>query len=375
MRLSVLLLAALPACSSGATKAGSATSSDSAAPGDSGAPEEACDAATWEDCAWASRAHGVLRFPASSTEPGLTLSDPSTGRELPVLVRVPEGEHGPLPVVIWSHGGGFDDAGHTRGREWGEVLAAHGLAVVHVAHVELVPDTRRTVCALGGVPDPECQAEVALFGAIARPRDVVTVIDGLDEVSAWLQAQGGPALDSATVLTAGHSAGSQAGLVLAGAVREIAPSVPRYSDPDPRPVATLGLSPQGPDHSGFFDTGTESSWDGLTRPTLLMTGDNDENPSNTDLTGPVRREAFEGLGGTDGAQHLLYSTLSVGNHGSYNLETAPAGDPELERLEAALQSTARAFADAHLRGDALAAAWLASDAPARLAGAADWESR
>ena len=333
---------------------------------------DACFVGNWSDCVWPSSDQSFELWPDAMGE-RYTLTDAITLRTLPILVRAPTDVLGPVPVVIWSHGGGFHETGHTQGSAWSELLAAHGVAVIHVAHVELTDDSRRELCRFGGALDSECVPGIVSFGAIARPRDIIAVLNDLAGISTWLEGEGGPELDPTRVLVAGHSAGSQAGLMLGGAVRELTPSVTRYRDNDSRPIGTIGVSPQGPGFNSFFVDSDESSWDEVDIPTLLITGKNDLNPGSPTLTGANRRQPFDYLPGGEGEQHLLYSTLSVGNHGSFNLGTDPAGDQNLERLEEALSSTVRAFVDAHLRLDSDAAAWLASDAALAIAGGeAEW---
>lgn len=103
-----------------------------------------------------------------------------------------------------------------------------------------------------------------------------------------------------------------------------------------------------------------------------MTGDNDVKPSKPDLTGADRRIAYERQP-ADGSRYLLYSKLppGVGGHPTYDLEDLASADPRVVRLSRAIQSTARAFLDATLNGDAAAKAWLESDHAAVLAGDAE----
>ena len=47
---------------------------------------------------------------ASGTELTYEVRDETTRRVLPLLIRYPANVAGPLPVVFWSHGGGFGAA-------------------------------------------------------------------------------------------------------------------------------------------------------------------------------------------------------------------------------------------------------------------------
>src|SRR5688572_22693349 len=56
-------------------------------------------------------------------------------RDVPIAIRRPRGKPGPLPVVIWVHGGG---EGHTNPvtsmEEWSQVTAAAGYLSIAGAH-------------------------------------------------------------------------------------------------------------------------------------------------------------------------------------------------------------------------------------------------
>lgn len=323
------------------------------------------------DCTWPSLERAITRLPANAADEVYIVRDSTTERALPLVVRFPTGQAGPAPVVLWSHGGGFADDGHTASTEWGEAIAAHGFVVIHVAHVTLTDDSRRALCRFAAVDAGECVPGELSFGTIARPRDLIAVLDDLAQVEAWVGERGGPAFDAGRVAIAGHSAGSQGGLVLGGAVRTLSATVTRYRDADPRVIATIGMSPQGPGHNGFFAEEDETSWDDVTLPALLITGVSDINRGNPDSPdGENRRLAFQHLPG--GGQYLLYAHTTAGAHDTYNLGDIDAQNPELQSLNEAMTSTVRAFLDARLRDDGQAEAWLASDAPRILAGDAEW---
>ena len=136
------------------------------------------------------------------------------------------------------------------------------------------------------------------------------------------------------------------------------------------------MSPSGPGFGGLYDEGGTTSWDAMRGPFLMATGTNDQKPLKPELTGAIRRLPFEAQP-ADSERWLLYSNLAVGigGHGTYNLGDLDSRDERVQRLSAAIASSALAVLDAHLRDDARARAWLASDDARVLAGDLDWLSR
>jgi dienelactone hydrolase len=260
-----------------------------------------CSPESLDDCEYPSR--GV-----SYTERvGISVTEPVSGRELPLLARIPEGP-GPFPTIVWSHGGGFNDTGHRQAEQWGDALASHGYAVIHIAHATLTTEAGLALCAACSVPANECapgededaNGLVALF----KTHDVVAVLDALPMLSDASVAAGGPAIDLERVAVAGWSAGARAPIVAHGAVFYPSMSAPVYSMVHSLPKAAVAMSPVGPDYGGFFDTGSDNTWQGMRGPVLMATGDNDLKTSKPDLTGEDRRVAFEKQP-ADGSRWLL----------------------------------------------------------------------
>ena len=331
----------------------------------------ACSSTNVDACEYPSRG---LSF---TVRQGLSVTDALTGRELLLLARVPDGP-GPFPVVVWSHGGGFNAAGHQNSVEWGEALAHHGYAVIHIAHIPLTAESAQAFCDLGKVPPAECgtsggDEDATGLVALVKTRDVITVLDALPSLSDASVKAGGPAIDLTRVVVAGWSAGSRAPVVTHGAVFLPSPSAPAMTMTHSLPVAAVALSPMGPGYAGFFDDGTSNTWQNMRGPVLMLTGDNDIKPSKPELTGADRRIAFEKQP-ADGSRWLLYSHLppGVGSHPTFNLEDQSSSDERLSRLSRALRSSVYAFLDARVSGDAAAQAWLDGDDAKILAGDADW---
>lgn len=349
-----------------------------------GADTAAADSTAAPDAAACDTDPAACAYPSkgltSQEIDGYSVDEPVTGRSLPLRARVPEGE-GPFPVVIWSHGGGLNNSGHTQSGAWGKHVASHGYVVLHLAHTESDPTSRQAACEAAKVPLAECgDADKGddddLLLAVFRALDTVAVLDALPKLSKWSTDKGGPALDLDRIALAGWSGGSRGPAVLMGATTQPSQTGPTFGLDDPRVKAGLQLSPTGPGFGGFYDEGGKTSWDTTRGPVLLMTGENDVKPNKPGLNGPVRRFPFSAMP-QDGARWLLYSNLpvGVGEHGTYNLDSANSSDERVLRLTAALRSTALAFLDATLRDDPAAKAWLSSGKAGALAGDADWENR
>jgi dienelactone hydrolase len=319
----------------------------------------------------------ACEYPAGAvevTKQTIMVTEPVTGRALPVLVRKPAGT-GPGPVVVWSHGGGLNDDGHLLSPEWGDTLAAHGFVVLSIGHAEVKTMTaQQALCAEGVVPTAECAApadEDSGFIALVKARDVIAVLEALPTLQL-----AGAELDLGRVAVMGWSAGARGPLVTHGTRFLPTASAPIYAAPHARPVAVVALSPMGPGYGGFYDGPSGSSWDQVRGPVFVATGDNDTKASKPDLTGATRRIAWERQP-ADGKRWLLYSKLpdGTGGHGTYNLGDLRSSDARVVRFSRALRSAVLAFLDAELRGDARARAWLDSGDARTLAGDADWAQK
>jgi hypothetical protein len=92
-------------------------------------------------------------------------------------------------LVVWSHGGGFNQAGHKQAAEWGTTLAKHGYAVLHVAHVPPTLESAAALCELGSVPPADCTVDAASdeddngLIALVKTLDVIAVLDRLPQLS------------------------------------------------------------------------------------------------------------------------------------------------------------------------------------------------
>ncbi len=274
------------------------------------------------------------------------------GRTIPIRARWSQealDAGGMLPVVVWVHGGDADVNGRLGSREWSETLARAGYVVVHPSIVPRDATARNALWAEFGLqPD---QAVACAFNPVFvdRPRDTSAVIDALTSLPAQFPALAGR-LDLARVAVAGHSFGAFTSRAVAGARLDLCPSgtgAPvgwpfrdvRFTDP--RPIAFLALSPQGPGRLAFF----EDSFGVLDRPEFMATGRGDVTPAETPAD---RLRSFQLI--APRGKYLLYIDDDRATHATFNLNepTAPQFDPWL-------QSHVLAFLGAEVRGDPVSA--------------------
>jgi acetyl esterase/lipase len=286
----------------------------------------------------------------------------SLPRTISFAIRTPNGLAGPLPVVIWSHGGA---EGHldplTALSEWGELTARAGYISVGIAHAPRPTFAVSSLCNALGIPD--CTTFKYLNWD--RPHDISKVIDRL----AAINAAAGPLqgrINMNKIAVGGHSAGSGGTLSVAGAVRFFANTPKALADP--RPVAFLAFSPQGPGSEGFFETDFQfphTSWDNISRPVLAGTGDGDNtcNPAaECSGTSPsVRRISYDQM--PTGGKYLMHIHDTDTFHGLFGFNIAECvsrgvAPGKCNAFRQWLASSALAFLDAHVRGSVAAKGWL-----------------
>ncbi len=271
-------------------------------------------------------------------------------RSFKILIRYPIGAPSLLPLIVWSHGGGYLNTGHHGQEEWGNALASAGYAVIHIAHAE---DELGSHCVALQIPADECElsdltTEVSEGGTLLslwydRPRDSSAVLDDLDKI----EKASGLIFDRERIGTGGHSGGTSGAMSLAGALLDVSPSVHDLYSADPRFKAFLINSPQGIDYIGM----TEHSWDNVHAPMLIATGANDNSAGEQARS---RLDPWNHLAGPN--QYLLYIDSPGATHSTFGLDVD--GTPG---LKAYIATTGIAFFDAYLRGLPEALAWLNSD--------------
>lgn len=274
--------------------------------------------------------------------------DVAHARTIPIRVRHPvEAAAGDalLPVVVWVHGGNADPDGRLGSRDWSEALVRAGYVVVHPSIMPRDAAARQALWAEFGLSPTDATACEFNPVYVDRPRDTSAVLDALADLGAVVPALQGR-VDLSRIAVAGHSFGAYTARAVAGARLDLCPTgtgAPPdwpYRDVqfgDPRPLAFVALSPQGPGRFAFF----EQSFGVLQRPEFMATGAGDATVGED----PVDRLAsFDLL--PPGGKHLLYIDDLRATHAAFNLNEPLALD-----FEPWLVSIVIAFVDAHVRGD------------------------
>jgi|GEM_PF-3215052 len=321
-------------------------------------------------------------------------------------VRIPANAEPSTPIVIWSHGGasGKDDPSRVA-NEFGDLMMEGGYVNIAIAHAPRPIATYEDLCRAIGQTRDVCRGgacerddDCTNFdgGSCAagqcryfkplnwdRPHDFAALLDVITDPESAVAA----VADVASIVYAGHSAGAGSTLMVAGAVRQYGEQVHLLHDP--RPIAFISGSPQGPEDDGF--TAQSFTGDGcirlaedpahcLTRPHLIMTGAGD------DTTGHVaedRREAYVQL--PEGDKYLFWNTEEAARHTTFEHKADACerydgpGAVDAARCQTYLiwsRSAILAFLDAHTRADASASAYLVGDSLELLsAQALEWESK
>lgn len=304
-------------------------------------------------------------------------------RTVRMAFRVPLGAPEPMPVVIWSHGGAYgqNDPQHVA-QEWSQVTARAGYLTVSVAHEGRRRASREALCAAAPLLVDPIACENFKFLQWDRPHDLAAVMSELERLNGTPEFLG--KIDLSRIALAGHSAGAGGIVTVAGADRRFTNVA--LDSSDPRPVAFVALSPQGPGAEGFFDTDfgrPEHSWVGVARPVLALTGDGDATCDAIDEPGScfgnspfIRRVVFERLPAGD--KYQMYVKDSDVFHALFDLKTSECAAKGVDAATCTaaaewLTSTTLAFLDAHVRRDVDALTWLQSDAIERASlGVVQW---
>lgn len=172
------------------------------------------------------------------------VTDPKRSREIAYRLYWPDGATGPLPVLLFSHGGDGNTTGHTVAPHLGTEWAKHGFLAIHLNH-------RPSATILQHERD--------------RPADVSYVLDRLEAGSLPLPPGLAGTADLSRVGHAGHSWGAYTSHAVGGAVFD------QGSFRDPRIRAIAPISPQGPGGFGAFDRGPDdNSWKDVPVPAYTL---------------------------------------------------------------------------------------------------------
>lgn len=263
----------------------------------------------------------------------LYLLDAGRDRNIGVKIYHPLDQAGPLPVVLFSHGLGGSQWGYAY---LGRHLAAHGYISIHCTHPGsdwLLWDGKGFGTAMANLR--KAQADPAIWRE--RPQDLRFILDRVAVLEQQAPVLSGR-FDMTRIAVAGHSLGAYTALALAG----LRPTLPegQVDLADPRPCAFVAMSPQG--SGGFQQPG---AWATITRPVLLLTGTEDEQPMGGSDHGLAwRMEAWEGIPEglksllvIEGATHMAFAGGGMGER------------PDAAKMAAICQAVT-AFLDARLGG-------------------------
>lgn len=273
----------------------------------------------------------------------LTWRDTSRGRDIPVLIRLPDAP-GPRPVVIISHGLG----GSREGLVYlGEGLARAGFVAIHLQHA----GTDEAVWLEQG-DDALRRAGSDSAAALAR------LLDGAFATGEAIRRGGLPGdalagrVDPARMGVAGHSYGAWTVQHLLG--QGIA--MPRLNVPDRRLRAGIALSPVPPRR------GVAVALPRMTAPLLHMTGTADSSPLD-DVTWEQRTLPYRL---TEGAPAVLV-VLRGARHASFAGAPSPGARWSDPTWHPRILALSLLFLRAMLLDEAAARAELAAGAPGLLA--------
>jgi dienelactone hydrolase len=245
------------------------------------------------------------------------LRDESRRRTIPLFITYPTGSSGPFPVIVFSHGAGG--------------------AGPNVAGITSAWSERGYVCINPSHQDQQ-QREEGSQAVTTRVRDVKHILDSFGELM-QRYPELSSRIDGARVGIAGHSLGALTAQIIAGAKAEGGDLT------DERPRAFILLSPQGVGMYGL----TESSWSGMARPALSVTGSLDRGMRGQ---GPEWRMDPFRLSPAGDKFHLYFEGA---HHGSFTGRYASAGaGPRSDHRQAdifsQLTEVSAAFWDAYLKG-------------------------
>jgi len=267
-------------------------------------------------------------------------------RVLPVRIRVPKGEAGALPVVLFSHGLGGSREG---GSLWGEHWASHGYLVIHLQH----PGSDES---LWKAKQGDANAAMDSLRSGATPGQFTLRLEdvrfALDEI-ARRQAAGDPVLgraDLSRVGMSGHSFGSVTTLALVGQ-RFVRAGAGEPLLIEPRIRAAIAFSPNARQRAG--DPATQ--FGSIRLPVLMLTGTRDGDVLGDGTTPEARTKPFEHMP-PPGKVLAVFEGGDHGVFGGHDMRRAvTARDRE---IRSDVKALTLAFWNAHLRNEPRSLTWL-----------------
>jgi hypothetical protein len=323
--------------------------------------------AGFPNCLYSPQAQTTFTGAATSTTYRDLAGD---NRIVGLYLRIPEGISAALPVVIWSHPDTTTGDPSTRMALWSEATARAGYLTITVAHPLREVSRAAEICTRLRLEDEACFA-IGLANW-DWPNDLREVLNWLERANTAADSPLRGRVDLRRIVVAGHDDGSNAAISLAGAKRLLVSQDRRRPNEftDPRPVAFIALSPQGPLIDGFYDYDyfqPNHSWMQVTRPVLMAfsAGDNTCPFGGQCAQGSSsarRRVAYDLL--PAGNKHLLYIKTTRCSHeliGTLDASACVAAGIESElctSMAAWLRASVLAFLDAQLRNRESARTWL-----------------
>lgn len=224
-------------------------------------------------------------------------------REIPLKIYYPVGKEN-SPVIIFSHGWSESNASY-------EYLAAywasHGYTVILPTHYGI---DRSSVGIVLGWPIKIAAHTKQRDKAENSPLDVKKVIDSLPLIQEKIPALKGR-IKTEQMAMAGHSWGSYATMILAGAKPTIVPDADMKNLKENRFKAFLNISPQGSNPDWGF---TASSWNKIESPTLILRGAADKEVPPWSRPPEWRDESFNNLSSKGGDK---YKVVIEGNDATH----------------------------------------------------------
>lgn len=270
----------------------------------------------------------------------LKIKDAQRGREIPVLVYLPNRSEA-AEVVLYSHGlGGSRETSPFLGKHW----AARGYVAVFMQHPgsdvsvwQDIPRRQRLRAFKKAANAENLQLRVV---------DVPTVIDALENWNVQDEHPLNGRLDLEKVGMSGHSFGAVTTQHVAGQV-----SFGKSKCRDDRITACIAMSPSAP-RSGSV----AKAVGGIEIPCLCMTGTQDRSIiGGADVEN--RLSVYPALPAKDKFELVLFEATHAAFVASKFAGDAAKRNPN---HHPAIKATSTAFWDAFLREDAKAKAWLTS---------------
>ncbi len=278
----------------------------------------------------------------AATVSDLRWFDTRRTRELPLRVRLPDGE-GERAAILFSHGlGGSLDSG----RYWGEHWASHGFVVIHLQH----PGSDESVWKSASRPAAALRSAAGAEQLLARVEDVKFVLDELER----RKLAGDPLarhIDLQRIGMAGHSFGAVTTQAIAG--QDYGRAARGLVLADRRLRAFVAFSPSARSASAV------AQFAAIERPFFCITGTADGRVG-LGLGVPPSQRLIPYQGMPPGDKYLL--NLAGADHMVFNgaPRRRPADDPARDALHVRLtRSLTTAFWLAYLANDAAAQRALA----------------